>query len=208
MIKDSLLPSRPRIDTLANRGLAIDHANEWFWAKDENGGTPYWSNGLTWRKMAAGVTEASGQIIAGPVQFTGTQFDVKAVGITATDVPGMSINVPASSRAVFLRARFSIQANTGTAANASLVTMQLLLTDAANTILDLAAETILQVGTTANVRQGQLIIECYLPAPVIAATYKLRAKTQAAVPANWTSALLLPGYGTAGVPDNFYAVAA
>lgn len=178
-------------------------------ATDQNGGTPYRMIGGVWKQTGAGVN-VSANLIAGPVSMTGAQsFDVKAVGAVATDVPGMSINVPASAKGVLLRHKWEVQCNSGTAANASSVRVTATITDNANAVIASGAFTAIQVGAAALVLSGQITLEVYLPGPVAAATYKLRAQTAAAVPANWTSALLMPANGNGGAnsKDNLYALA-
>lgn len=149
--------------------------------------------------------QVTGSIIAGPVQLT-NQFDIKAVGTVQTDVTGMSLAVPASTRPVILRFKGEIQMNTGTAAAGSALTVQVFITDNSNSVVAESAVTAEQVSTgTATVETGTALCEAILPAPVAGGTYKIRAKTTAAVPTNWTSALILPGNSTG--TDNFYAVA-
>lgn len=182
--------------------------NSTYFATDQYGGTVYRMVAGVWTQQSAGVNQASGQIIAGPAQLT-TSFDVKAVGTSITDVPLMSIAVPASARPVLLRAKFEVQANSGTAAANSALTIRAVIADAANNNLAEGPVTFVQVAAAAVIFTGTITLELYLPTPVAAATYKIRASTTVAVPANWTSAFLLPGNGiAAGVADNFYAQAA
>lgn len=176
-----------------------------YFATDQFGGTLYEMVAGAWVQTSAGVNQASGQMIAGPAQLT-AQFDVKAVGMVVTDIPGMSIAVPASSRPVLLRAKFEIQANSGTSAAGAALRLQLQMTDNANAIVAEGMQVFVQVVAAAVVYAGQIYLEAYLPAPVVATTYKIRAVLLAAAPANWTSAYILPANGAAAVPDNFYAV--
>lgn len=181
--------------------------NSTYFATDQYGGTTYRMVAGAWMQQSAGVTQASGQMIAGPVQLT-SQFDVKAVGVTVADVTGMSLAVPASSRPVLLRAVLEVQSNSGTAAAGAAMRVQALLTDNANTIVSASAIAFVQVTASAVIFAGQITLEKYLPAPVAAGTYKIRALLLAAAPANWTSALLLPNNSTGAAPaDNFYALA-
>lgn len=177
-------------------------------ATDQNGGTPWKMIAGAWVQEAPGVTQASGMVLAGPAQLTAS-FDVKAVGVTATDVTGMSIAVPASARPVLLRAKFEIQSNSGTAAAGAAMRIQVQLTDNANTVVDAGTVVYVQVTAAAVVFASQIVLERWLPAPVAAATYKVRAMLLAAAPANWTSAFLLPSNGSgATAADNLYALAA
>jgi len=177
-------------------------------ATDQNGGTPYKMVAGSWVQSGAG-TNVTSNIIAGPVQMTGaTSVDVKAIGAVATDVPGMSINVPANARGVLLRHKWEVQANSGTAAAGSNLRVIAFITDNANVVVASGGLTLVQVTAAAVIFQGQIVLEAYLPGPVAAGTYKLRVQLASAAPANWTSALLFPGNGNGGAnsADNFYAI--
>lgn len=180
--------------------------NSTYFATDQFGGTAYRMVNGAWAQQSAGVTQAGGQIIAGPAQFSST-MDLKAIGATVTDVPGMSLAVPASARPVLLKAYFNIVVATGTAAAGATVRPALAITDVNNNILGIGIITIPQITAASAPGQYELNPEAYLPAPVAGGTYKLRAYIVSAAPAGWTSVNLSSGYTGTGI-NNFYAVAA
>lgn len=173
-------------------------------ATDQNGGTPYLMVAGTWVQESAGVSQATGTV-AGPVQL-GAAFSVLAVGTTWTDVPLMSINVPASSRPVMIRFKCEAVITTGTAAANSSARIWLALTTAAGVLVELGEFGTYVSGTSYQIA-GHIAIEHYLAAPVTAATYKLQARMQAAT-AGLTTASLTPSNGlVGGAQDNLVAVA-
>jgi hypothetical protein len=190
--------------TIGSRPSAATFGVGWY-LSDENGDTLYHSDGSAWTQVAAGVSWPSGQMVAGPAQLANS-FDVKAVGTTVTDVTGMTIAVPASaSRPVLLKALFQTILNGGTSTAGSLLTVQLYITDNSNNPLAEGAITITSLASSKSIA-GQIPMELYLPSPVSAATYKVRAACAAAVPTNWSGASLIPGHGVSGSVSNFYAL--
>lgn len=175
-----------------------------YFATDQNGGTMYQMIAGVWVQVAAGVNTAAGQIIAGPVQIT-SQCDVRAFGTTMTDVNSMTLSVPASSRPVMLRAFFQGVINMGASSSGTTNAIWVVIADTANNNLTLSSLSV--VSTGAQIGQSSTIgIEYYLPAPVSAATYKIRARM--AGTASPVSALLNPSYGlVAGAANYFYAQA-
>lgn len=173
--------------------------NSTYFADDENNGTPYRMVNGVWVQEAAGVSEASGSYAAGPVKLTNS-IDFKAVANAITDMPGMSINVPDSpTRSIRLRFVSQILGNGGTSPVGSLVIAQLFLTDNANAVKAGSFVSVVSFGVSV-LQAANLVVELDLPAPVAAGTYKLRYKTSAAIPANW-SAMLIDPTALANIPN-------
>lgn len=169
-------------------GSLVDGSS--YLATDQYGGTPYEMVDGVWVPSGAGVGQASGLTVAGPVKLS-SAFDVKAVGTTKTDVTGMSLAVPASSRPVKLRFRATVCLNGGTATSGALLIVKVVITDSANNILAAVSPSALSSGASA-LQVRDTIVEYNLPAPVAAAAYKVRAFTGQAVPSGWTIATIDP----------------
>lgn len=157
--------------------------------------------------LSTALAFGSGQMVAGPAQLSAF-FDVLAVGNAAfADVTGMSIAVPASpTRGVMLRFKGETSINMNTVASGSINSILAVITDNSNNQLTMDAAPAVSTGASLG-QSGKLNLEAFLPAPVAAATYKVRAKMASAVGAA-SLARIIPSYGlVAGAVDNFYAEA-
>lgn len=183
---------------------ARPNGSEYF-ATDQNGGTLYMMVSGVWQQEAPGVSQYSGQIVAGPVLFSGN-VDVKAMGITITDLAGMAINVPASARPVIVRTRLSVSIDMGTSPVGTTNGVWLLLRDSANNNLYMDAVSKVSVGAAMG-QNDKLVIEHYLPAPVSAITLKLSARMATAAQAGVGNVRIANGYAVVGQGEPFYAQA-
>lgn len=163
-----------------------------YFVTDQNGGTLYLMEAGVWNQATPGVSVGVSGDAAGPVLFSST-FDIKAVGTTETDIPGMSIAVPASpNKGILLEFTSTVLLATGSATANSAVIAQILLTDAANNRKAGAFPTAVAVNVSSHLDCRDIVLRFYLPAPVAAGTYKLRAKCGSAVPSGWNSVSLDP----------------
>lgn len=178
-----------------------------YFAEDQWGGTPYEMMSGAWVQTAPGITQELG-IIAGPVFLPlANQVDVKAIGNVPTDIGGMSLNVPANDGPVLLKAKFEVQFTTGTAAANATCRLVIAITDAANVALDSSISQAQQGSAAASLTDtDKVVLEAFLPGPVAGGVYKVRTWLVANAPANWGTAVILPGNTLAGVQDHFYAL--
>ncbi len=148
-----------------------------------------------------------GQLVVAPAFLT-SAVDCQAVGTTLTDMPGMSLGIPASTKSVIVRARICVVATTGTSAAASVITPQIFLTDSANVNYATDSHTFQPVTAASVIIRASLFLECVLVAPVSAMTMKLRYKLLGATPANWTAVSYSPQFliGGSTPGDALYAV--
>jgi len=175
-----------------------------YFATDQAGGTLYEQIAGVQTPITVGLANAVTGFAVGPAILSST-FDIKAIGTTPTDVTGLSLSVPASAvRGIMLRFKAEAIMNGGTATANALLRMLLTITDNSNNVLSENGMAITSVALSRNIL-GSITVEKWLPAPVSAATYKIRAFTAEAVPANWTSAALQPGYGAVGAENYFTA---
>lgn len=195
---DAWANARPRSGDGHLAQLPADADATWpndstYFVDDQFGGVTYRKVAGHWTQQAAGVLQNTGwQLAAGPVLMP-SLFDVKAVGTTETDIPLMSIAIPASAaRGILIRFRSIAVIATGTASSGSGVTIQLYLADSANNHVsgDFPGGQSVAGAAFANLRT--VVIEKYLAPPVAAMTYKLRARLSAAAPSGWGGATIDP----------------
>lgn len=135
------------------------------------------------------------------------QFDVKAVGTTLTDVPGLSIMVPAAeaTQPYYIDFTCPTQISPGTAAINTFVQIGIYILDLGGAAYGFGVASGQQGSATSaalNLGNSIAITRRVDPHPTVDRTYKAQAKTMQAVPANWSAALLLAN----AAPDTgFYA---
>lgn len=155
--------------------------------------------GIEWLCISAGtpgtwIAMGTGQQLA--IAKSTASFDVQAQGITPADVTSISITVQPTSRPFKLHAYLMCASNSGTAAANATLQMIFHITDNSNNILGYGADTHVAITNVSSVRRSTVDVWTEEQAAIaVATTYKLRARTGAAVPANWSIAQLQGGYG-------------
>lgn len=133
-----------------------------------------------------------------------TPFDVQAVGTTATDVDGLSVSVPATSRPYLIRATFMVNYVTGTAAQNAVAGVILILVDDTVFASPVSVASVQnnqgQIAAATRTYNNSVILERRFEPTATAKHYKIQARLSATIPANWTSVQLfaenLPSSGS------------
>lgn len=124
-----------------------------------------------------------------------TMFDVQAIGVTQTDVDGMFLVVPPQTRPYMVRGHFLVYFVTGTAASASVETVQIILVDHTSTPVTVgyAAATGIQPSAASKNELFSVALERRFEPNAATKYYKIQSRLLAAAVTNWTSAQILAG---------------
>jgi hypothetical protein len=183
----------PQQGLIGNRPSPAAFGPGWYFATDDNGGTVYQSDGVSWTKITAGLNWASGTQLAYAYDDL-TTFDAKATAGVMTDISAaLHIAIPASNVPVKIVGRAYGSTRTGTSAVGANSVLQLQLADNAGNMLDVDNLTVVQVTAVTVTHSRMMTVMTSLPAPVPAGSYKLQGRVSVAAPANWGAVNFIGG---------------
>lgn len=162
------------------------------WVDGSEGGTPVSAARLN--HIEQGVTTANAKGII-DVGFRTSFFDVQAVGTTQTEVEGLRVVVPPRTAPYLVRISAPVKFLSGTAAVASLHTINMQLQDETNSnaVVQYGNATYVQV-TAASQNVNQVItLEQYFEPNATTKYYKITAALTATAVANWTQTRIQAG---------------
>jgi hypothetical protein len=121
-----------------------------------------------------------------------TPFDIQAVGATYTDIEGWQITVPATTQPYRIEMSGLVMMTTGTAAAGTGVAAYFKIVDTTNTSTwAYSSYTAMQiVGGASTIQQGSVFAARRIQPHSTPRTYKVQARTGAAVPTGWSAVSL------------------